>query len=64
MTENLRGVLTALTTPFDSEENIDRTLLGQVVDRSIDGGVDGLVVGGSTAEFATMSAEALLVNLE
>jgi 4-hydroxy-tetrahydrodipicolinate synthase len=57
MTENLRGVLTALTTPFDSEENIDRTLLGQVVDRSIDGGVDGLVVGGSTAEFATMSAE-------
>src|SRR5699024_6109100 len=57
MTENLRGVLTALTTPFDSEENIDRTLLGQVVDRSIDGGVDGLVVGGSTAEFATMSSE-------
>src|SRR5699024_10408599 len=55
--ESLGGVLTALTTPFDSEENIDRTLLGQVVDRSIDGGVDGLVVGGSTAEFATMSAE-------
>lgn len=57
MTNQLRGVLTALTTPFDSEENIDRTLLGQVIDRSIDGGVDGLVVGGSTAEFATMSAE-------
>ena len=57
MTNQLRGVLTALTTPFDSEENIDRTLLGQVIDRSIDGGVDGLLVGGSTAEFATMSAE-------
>ena len=57
MTTSLRGVLTALTTPFDSEENIDFDALGRVVDRSIDGGVDGLVVGGSTAEFASMSAE-------
>ena len=57
MTTQLRGVLTALTTPFDSEENIDFDALGRVVDRSIDGGVDGLVVGGSTAEFASMSAE-------
>ncbi|WP_210604025.1 4-hydroxy-tetrahydrodipicolinate synthase [Brevibacterium oceani] len=57
MTTQLRGVLTALTTPFDAEENIDFDALGRVVDRSIDGGVDGLVVGGSTAEFATMTAE-------
>ncbi|WP_420097219.1 4-hydroxy-tetrahydrodipicolinate synthase [Brevibacterium sediminis] len=57
MTTTLRGVLTALTTPFDAEENIDYDALGRVVDRSIDGGVDGLVVGGSTAEFATMSGD-------
>lgn len=57
MTTQLRGVLTALTTPFDAEENIDFEALGRIVDRSIDGGVDGLVVGGSTAEFATMSGE-------
>ncbi|WP_169250895.1 4-hydroxy-tetrahydrodipicolinate synthase [Brevibacterium sp. 'Marine'] len=57
MTTQLRGVLTALTTPFDAEENIDFEALGRIVDRSIDGGVDGLVVGGSTAEFATMTGE-------
>ncbi|WP_152346083.1 4-hydroxy-tetrahydrodipicolinate synthase [Brevibacterium sp. CFH 10365] len=57
MTTQLRGVLTALTTPFDAEENIDYEALGRIVDRSIDGGVDGLVVGGSTAEFATMSGD-------
>ena len=57
MTTQLHGVLTALTTPFDAEENIDLEALGRIVDRSIDGGVDGLVVGGSTAEFATMTGE-------
>lgn len=64
MTTQLRGVLTALTTPFDPEENIDYEALGRIVDRSIDGGVDGLVVGGSTAEFATMSGEERQAMLE
>lgn len=64
MTTQLRGVLTALTTPFDAEENIDYEALGRIVDRSIDGGVDGLVVGGSTAEFATMSGEERQAMLE
>ena len=64
MTTQLRGVLTALTTPFDTEENIDFEALGRIVDRSIDGGVDGLVVGGSTAEFATMTGEERQIMLE
>lgn len=64
MTTSLRGVLTALTTPFDAEEDIDFETLGRIVDRSIDGGVDGLVVGGSTAEFATMSGEERQIMLE
>jgi len=64
MTTQLRGVLTALTTPFDAEENIDYDALGRVVDRSVDGGVDGLVVGGSTAEFATMTGEERQTMLE
>lgn len=64
MTTQLRGVLTALTTPFDTEENIDFEALGRIVDRSIDGGVDGLVVGGSTAEFATMTGEERQTMLE
>ncbi|SJM58539.1 4-hydroxy-tetrahydrodipicolinate synthase [Gulosibacter sp. 10] len=57
MTQDLKGVLTALATPFDSDENIDFDLLRKVVDRSIDGGVDGVVAGGSTGEFATMSGD-------
>lgn len=55
-TAALTGVLTALATPFDREEEIDFGLLDQVVDRSIDGGVDALVAGGSTAEFASLSS--------
>lgn len=64
MTTKLRGVITALTTPFDTEENIEFEALGRIVDRSIDGGVDGLVVGGSTAEFATMTGEERQTMLE
>ena len=57
MTQNLRGVLTALATPFDADERIDFETLGRVVERSIDAGVDGVVVGGSTGEFATLSPD-------
>lgn len=57
MTQDLRDVLTALATPFDSDEQIDVSLLQQVVNRSIDGGVDGVVVGGSTGEFAALSTD-------
>lgn len=57
MTQDLRGVLTALATPFDADEQIDVPALGRVVDRSIDAGVDGVVAGGSTGEFAALSSE-------
>lgn len=57
MSDKLNGVLTALTTPFDTEEKIDVPTLKRVIDRSIDGGVNGLVAGGSTGEFATLTAE-------
>lgn len=51
----LSGVLTALATPFDRDERIDTARLRDVVERSISAGVDGVVAGGSTGEFATMS---------
>lgn len=54
MTTDLRGVLTALATPFDADEDIDVATLRRVVDRSVDAGVHGVVAGGSTAEFASM----------
>lgn len=57
MTLNLHGVLTALATPFDADGAIDEEKLRQLVDRSIDGGVHGVVACGSTGEFAAMTAE-------
>jgi 4-hydroxy-tetrahydrodipicolinate synthase len=57
MTADISGVLTALATPFDREEQIDVPVLRRIVDRSIDGGVDGVVAGGSTGEFAALSSE-------
>ncbi len=55
MHAQLSGVLTALATPFTNDEQIDVTNLRRLVDRTIDGGVDGVVACGSTGEFAGMS---------
>ncbi len=38
MTVQLRGVLTALATPFAADGSVDETLLRALVDRSIEGG--------------------------
>ncbi|RGE24373.1 4-hydroxy-tetrahydrodipicolinate synthase [Leucobacter sp. wl10] len=57
MTQNLSGVLTALATPFDADENLDLRLLRKVVDRSVDAGVDGVVAGGSTGEFSALDSD-------
>lgn len=58
MPTSLRGgVLTALTTPFDAHENLDVPALKRVVERSIAAGVDGVVAGGSTGEFAALSTD-------
>ena len=57
MTEQLRGVLTALATPFTVDDQIDAKVLRAVVARSINGGVHGVVACGSTGEFAAMSSD-------
>lgn len=51
------GILTALATPYDASGDIDEKLLRVIVDRSVDGGVSGVVAGGSTGEFATMTGD-------
>ncbi|MER5217409.1 4-hydroxy-tetrahydrodipicolinate synthase [Streptomyces sp. NPDC002838] len=56
MSSELSGVLTALASPFTPDGQIDEKTLRRLVDRSIDGGVDGVVACGSTGEFAAMSA--------
>ncbi|WP_371573241.1 4-hydroxy-tetrahydrodipicolinate synthase [Streptomyces sp. NBC_01314] len=62
MSSPLRGVLSALLTPFDDNGSVDEATLRRVVDRNIDGGVHGVVACGSTGEFTTLSnAERRLV---
>ena len=56
MSSPLQGVLTALATPFAPDGQIDTSALRRLVDRSIDGGVHGVVACGSTGEFAAMSS--------
>lgn len=57
MTTQLSGVLTALTTPFDSDEKIDVATLQRVVDRSVKAGVDGVVAAGSTGEVGALTSD-------
>jgi 4-hydroxy-tetrahydrodipicolinate synthase len=56
MSEPFHGVLPALITPFTEDGGgIDTGSLAAIVDRLIDAGVAGLVPGGSTGEFTTLS---------
>jgi 4-hydroxy-tetrahydrodipicolinate synthase len=57
MTVQLRGVLTALATPFATDGSVDETKLRALVDRSIAGGVHGVVACGSTGEFTALSSD-------
>ena len=52
----LRGAFTALITPF-RDGKVDVAALEELVERQIDGGIDGLVPCGTTGESATMSAD-------
>jgi 4-hydroxy-tetrahydrodipicolinate synthase len=56
MSEPFHGVLPALITPFtDDGDAIDARALRAIVERLIAAGVGGLVPGGSTGEFTTLS---------
>lgn len=54
---DLRGILVALVTPFAEDGSIDAAALDAHINRLIDAGVHGLVPGGSTGEFTTLSTE-------
>lgn len=64
MSNDLRGVLTALATPFDQDEAIDVNALKRVVDRSIKAGVDGVVAAGSTGEVGALSSDERLLLID
>ena len=64
MSKLLKGVLTALATPFDQDGAIDVDTLRRIVDRSIDAGVDGVVAAGSTGEVGALSSEERLLLID
>jgi 4-hydroxy-tetrahydrodipicolinate synthase len=57
MKNDIHGVGVALVTPFDAQGKIDYKALGRVVDHVTEGGVDYLVVLGTTGETPTLKAD-------
>lgn len=53
----LRGVFTALITPFNADESIDYEAFGKIIEDQINAGVAGTVVCGTTGESPTISHE-------
>jgi 4-hydroxy-tetrahydrodipicolinate synthase len=60
----LSGAMTALVTPFDENDDVDVAALKRLAQAQIDGGIDGLVVSGTTGESATLSDDERKVALE
>lgn len=50
MAKALQGVMAALLTPFDHQQQLDSESLRRLVRFNIGQGIDGLYVGGSTGE--------------
>ena len=55
--ERTRGLFNITVTPFDAKGEIDFGALAQNIARIIDLGYNGLLIGGTYGEFATMSLE-------
>ncbi|MBU3915661.1 4-hydroxy-tetrahydrodipicolinate synthase [bacterium] len=51
----IRGIFTAIITPFDEQGNIDEVTLRKLIDFQIENGVDGIVPCGTTGESPTLS---------
>lgn len=55
--DNLKGLGTALITPFKADKSVDYEALARVLDTQLAGFVDYLVVLGTTGEAATLTTE-------
>ena len=55
--EKIKGTGVALITPFNEDFSIDYTSLEKLLNHQIDGGIDFLVVMGTTGESATLSSQ-------
>jgi 4-hydroxy-tetrahydrodipicolinate synthase len=56
----IRGVITAMVTPFDANGSVDEGGARRLARHLVDGGSHGLVVAGTTGEAPTMSDEEIL----
>ena len=57
MINKFRGTGVAMVTPFHKQGTIDFTALERLIEHLIEGGVNYLVVQGTTAETATLTRE-------
>lgn len=57
MSKAPKGIFVPLITPFHDDETIDFPSYKKVIDFVIEGGVHGLLVGGTTGEYHVMSLE-------
>jgi len=55
--KKFEGVYCVLVTPFTEDEFLDEGRLRSHIDRVIENGVDGVIISGSTGEFASLSEE-------
>lgn len=57
MAFQMRGVYTAIVTPFDTQGNFDEAVYRNLIDFQIENGIDGIVPCGTTGESPTLSHE-------
>ncbi len=57
MNNPIKGVFTAIITPFDAQGNVDEITLRKLIDFQIENRVDGIVPCGTTGESPTLSHE-------
>ena len=57
MTAPFGHVLTAMITPFDADGGVDHGKVWDLARHLVSSGSDGLVVGGTTGESPTLSAD-------
>lgn len=60
----LSGVIVPIITPFTPQQEINAFVLRQLIDRLVDAGVDGVMVGGTTGEAPLLSLEERMHLLE
>ncbi len=56
-TKGFTGLYAAMPTPFLRDENLDRGAVKKLVDFLVEGGLDGVLVGGSSGEYPVQTVE-------